>query len=70
MTPRFIGAVMFEVIATAAAPAQVLDGAGIVTPRASYAALTAASEGWFYDATATGGTLWIKVSAPTTVSVQ
>jgi alpha-D-xyloside xylohydrolase len=74
VTPRFIGAVQFEIIATAAAPAQVLDGATALVARASYSELAAAPDGWFYDPSATGGTLWIKVGggtadAPATIRV-
>jgi len=74
MTPRFTAAIQFEVIARASAPTRVADGITTVAQRASYAALTAASDGWYFDPTATGGTLWIKVagreSGQTTVTVQ
>lgn len=68
--PRFTQGVLFEVIATGAAPTQVLDGATLITPRASYAALQAAAEGWFWDAASTGGTLWIKLPGAATIRVQ
>ncbi len=70
MTPRFTHGALFEVIAVAAAPSRVLDGSTALTERASYAALQAAVDGWFYDGAATGGTLWIKVSAAVTLTIS
>jgi hypothetical protein len=29
----------------------------------------AATDGWYYDATATGGTLWVKIADATNVTV-
>ena len=66
LTPgtKFKAGVLFEIIATKAAPAAVTDASrGALTEHSSYAALQAASEGWFHDAAATGGTLWIKLPA-------
>jgi alpha-D-xyloside xylohydrolase len=65
---RFTKGVLFEVIAwrtahgTSAIPTAISDASlGDLTQRASYAALQAASEGWYFDPIATGGTVWIKV---------
>jgi alpha-D-xyloside xylohydrolase len=67
---RFTHGALFEVIAVAAAPTAVLDGATPLPEHASAAALAAASSGWFYDAAATGGTLWIKIAGAATLTVQ
>lgn len=70
MIPRFSG-LLFEVIRVTAEPALVLSGSMQMTERASYAALQAAADGWFWDSSATGGTLWIKVpSGAATITVQ
>jgi alpha-D-xyloside xylohydrolase len=67
---KFKQGVLFEVIAWKTAPTSVTDAAlGAVTQRNSLAALQAATEGWFFDAAATGGTLWIKVSGPASLSL-
>ncbi|HEY1553375.1 MAG TPA: TIM-barrel domain-containing protein [Kofleriaceae bacterium] len=66
----FTEGALFEVIATPAAPAQVTDGATPLAQQASLAALQAAGSGWFYDPTATGGTLWIEVASAATVVFQ
>ncbi|HUS33520.1 MAG TPA: hypothetical protein VMZ53_33690, partial [Kofleriaceae bacterium] len=65
----FVGGALLESIATDA-PAAVTTVSGALTQRASYAALQAAADGWFYDATATGGTLWIKLAGAATVTVR
>ncbi len=70
MQPRFTGAVLFEKIATPAKPVRVLNGATELTERADYAALLAAADGWFWDSTSTGGTLWIKVPGAAAITVQ
>jgi alpha-D-xyloside xylohydrolase len=69
---KFDQGVMFEVIAMgAAAPARVRDDSrGDITERNSYAAVQNASEGWFFDPSATGGTLWIKVPGPAALTVE
>jgi alpha-D-xyloside xylohydrolase len=67
---RFKEGVLFEVIAVAAAPASVTNSGAPISERASYPALTAAADGWFYEAGATGGTLWIKVAGPAMLAVQ
>ena len=66
---RFESGVVFEVIALATAPASVKNNGNALTPRSSYAALTAASEGWFHESGATGGTLWIKVAGAAMITV-
>jgi alpha-D-xyloside xylohydrolase len=59
---KFKAGVLFEVIATAAAPSTVTaDTLGALTKRTSRNALDSASEGWFHDPAAMGGTLWIKL---------
>ncbi|HEY5946678.1 MAG TPA: TIM-barrel domain-containing protein, partial [Kofleriaceae bacterium] len=61
---KFKQGVLFEVIAASVygKPARVTDDTiGDLTERNSLTALRSASEGWFYDAAATNGTLWIKM---------
>jgi alpha-D-xyloside xylohydrolase len=73
LTPgtKFTKGVLFEIIAHGQAPTAVNDSStGAVTPRASFAALQGATEGWFYDAAATGGTLWIKSPGAATLTIQ
>ncbi len=43
---------------------------GALTERNSLAQLQAASDGWFFDPAATGGTLWIKVAGAASLSIQ
>jgi alpha-D-xyloside xylohydrolase len=62
------GAVV-EVIAQAR-PTSVMAGATPLVERASLAALEAAADGWFHDAAATGGTVWVKVGQATTITLQ
>jgi len=66
----FTTGALFEVIARPTTPTAVRDGATALTHRTSYATLIGASEGWFWDAAATGGTLWIKVPGAATLSVE
>lgn len=74
MTPgkRFKQGVLFEVIAFGAQPPAGVsdDSLGALTERASYAALEAASDGWYFDAAATGGTLWIKLPGAASVTIE
>jgi alpha-D-xyloside xylohydrolase len=67
---RFTEGVLFEVIATAATPALVTNNGVALMARGSYAALSAATDGWFYESGATGGTLWIKAAGAATITVQ
>lgn len=67
---RFARGALFEIIARPAAPTVVRRGSASLTEHASFAALAAATDGWFHDASATGGTLWIKVDGNATVDVQ
>jgi alpha-D-xyloside xylohydrolase len=67
---RFATGVLFEVIAVGAAPAVVMNNGVAVMSRGSYAALSAATDGWFYESGATGGTLWIKAAGAATITVQ
>jgi alpha-D-xyloside xylohydrolase len=68
---KFDQGVLFELIGWRTAPSAVRDDTlGPLTPRASDAALAAAGEGWFYDAAATGGTLWIKVAGTARVTIE
>src|SRR5690606_22881883 len=68
---KFTGGVLFEIIATAQAPTMVSDAAaGVLTAHGSYAALAAASEGWYFDPAAASGTLWIKMPGAATVTIQ
>jgi len=63
--------VPYELNAPPTEPTRVLSGSTELTERASYAALVAAVDGWFWDSASTGGTLWIKVPGPTNgVTVQ
>ena len=64
----FTHGALFEVIATPSAPASVHASGTLLTQRASLAALQAATDGWFWDAS-TGGTLWIAVSGSATIAV-
>jgi alpha-D-xyloside xylohydrolase len=66
----FTKGTLFEVIAMPSAPTAVMNTNVAVTPRGSLSALDAASEGWFYDGAATGGTLWIKVAGVANVVIQ
>jgi alpha-D-xyloside xylohydrolase len=74
LTPgtRFTQGVLFEVIGLGAqTPTGVRDDAlGELTERASYAALEAATDGWYFDAAATGGTLWIKLPGAASVTIH
>jgi alpha-D-xyloside xylohydrolase len=65
----FVAGALFELIATAA-PASVSTDAGPLTQRASFAQLQGASDGWFHDASATGGTLWIKVPGTAKIATR
>lgn len=56
----FAHGVMFEAIATPAAPSAVTAGGVALAQAASLAALQTAGSGWFWES-ATGGTLWILV---------
>lgn len=68
---RFTNGAVFEIVARAEPPKAVREVAsGVLTPRASYAELWAASEGWFHDPAATGGTLWIKVPGEAVVAIE
>jgi hypothetical protein len=69
---KFTQGVMFEVIARGAtAPSAVRDmSIGALTRRNTYAQLVSATEGWFFDATATGGTLWIKLPGAAVVTIE
>lgn len=67
---RFVRGALFEIIAWQPAPAAVRRGAATLTEHDSFAALAAATDGWFHDASATGGTLWIKVAGDATIIVQ
>jgi alpha-D-xyloside xylohydrolase len=65
--------VMFEMIArtSSGAPTSITDDVlGTVTPRTSLAQLQGASEGWFFDPAATGGTLWIKTPGYAGLAIQ
>ena len=66
----FTAGALFEVIGRATSPTTVRDGATALTKRNSYTLLVGASEGWFWDAAVTGGTLWIKVPGAATLSVE
>jgi alpha-D-xyloside xylohydrolase len=65
----FTKGVLVELIAHAA-PTTITNKGTPLVERNSRAALDAASEGWFYDATATGGTIWIKVAGDATLDVM
>jgi alpha-D-xyloside xylohydrolase len=74
---KFKQGVLFEVIGwrtaygMTATPTGVTDASiGALTQRNSVMALESASEGWFFDAAATGGTLWIKVPAAAALTIQ
>lgn len=71
---RFKQGVVFEVIAWStaySAPTAVNDASlGALTQRNSYTALQNATEGWFFDAAATSGTLWIKVPGAANITIQ
>jgi alpha-D-xyloside xylohydrolase len=69
---RFVHGALFEIVATPTPPTAITgDPLGELTKRDSRAALDAASEGWFHDAAATGGTLWIKLPpGPATLTLQ
>lgn len=68
---KFTKGVLFEIIATPQAPTAVSEAmTGALTAHGSYAALAAATEGWYFDPAATGGTLWIKVPGAATVTIQ
>jgi alpha-D-xyloside xylohydrolase len=72
---KFKQGTLFEVIAwrplNIAAPMRVSDAStGDLTERGSYAALQSATEGWYFDAAALNGTLWIKVPAAANLSIQ
>jgi hypothetical protein len=73
---KFKQGVMFEVIAwrtafgDTAAPTRITDASlGELTQRNSYAALQSATEGWFFDAAATGGTVWIKLPGAASLTI-
>jgi alpha-D-xyloside xylohydrolase len=79
LTPgrRFNQGTLFEVIGwrsaygATATPTAVTDASiGVVTPRNSLAALQSATEGWFFDPAATGGTLRIKMPGAASLSVM
>jgi alpha-D-xyloside xylohydrolase len=57
----FTKGALFEVIGVGAAPGSVMNNSSSLAQAESYPALKAASDGWFYDSCAAGGTLWIKV---------
>jgi alpha-D-xyloside xylohydrolase len=65
----FLAGALFELIATSA-PTEVTTESGPLTQRASYAALQSATEGWFHDPAATGGTLWIKVPGSAKIATR
>ncbi len=65
--PRFDSGALFEVITTPAPPAMVKSGTTVLAERASLAALKTAGDGWFWEP-ATGGTLWIGVTAAATIT--
>jgi alpha-D-xyloside xylohydrolase len=70
---KFKQGVLFEIIALAKylSPTMVTDATiGNLTHHNSYASLQAATEGWFYDPAATGGTLWIKMPGAASLDVR
>ncbi len=66
----FTKGTLFEVIATPTAPTAVVNASVALTARASYAELAGATEGWFHDASAAGGTLWVRVPGAANVTVN
>ncbi|HEY5920652.1 MAG TPA: TIM-barrel domain-containing protein, partial [Kofleriaceae bacterium] len=76
LTPgtRFKQGVLFEVIGwqqTYPAPTAVRDDSlGALTLRNSLAQLQSATEGWFWDPAATGGTVWIKVPGAAALTIE
>jgi alpha-D-xyloside xylohydrolase len=51
-------------------PARVANNGADLTERNSRAALDAATNGWFYDAVATGGTVWIKAAGSAALTLE
>jgi alpha-D-xyloside xylohydrolase len=71
----FTKGVLFEIIGSTpygvASPTSVTDETtGPLTMRASLPALNAATEGWYFDAAALHGTLWIKVPGAARLLIQ
>ncbi|MFW6197676.1 MAG: glycoside hydrolase family 31 protein, partial [Myxococcota bacterium] len=60
---EFAFGVMFEVIGVGTAPTEVGEDGTPLTERATADDLDAADSGYWFDATAAGGTLWVKVPA-------
>lgn len=58
---EFAHGVVFEVISEPAAPSSVTDQGQEIPARASLEALSLSPSGWFHDASARGGTLYVKV---------
>jgi hypothetical protein len=65
----FTKGLLVELIAHAK-PASVANQGVVLTERNSRAALDAATDGWFYDAAATSGTVWIKVADGAAITLQ
>lgn len=65
----FAKGILVELIAHAK-PVSVKNNGTALTERNSRAALDAAADGWFYDAAATGGTVWIKVPGAAAITIQ
>jgi hypothetical protein len=54
---------VFELVALGSAPANVTDGSTTLTAATDLPALEAATSGYYFDAAATGGTLFVKLPA-------
>jgi alpha-D-xyloside xylohydrolase len=64
----FTKGLLVELIAHAK-PTSVANQGTALTERNTRAALDAATDGWFYDAAATGGTVWIKVAGEAAITL-
>jgi alpha-D-xyloside xylohydrolase len=69
-SPVFTKGALFEVIGIGTAPNSVTNNSAALTAASSLSALKSATDGWFYDSCATGGTVWVKVPGLASVVVQ
>jgi alpha-D-xyloside xylohydrolase len=67
-TPTFTQGAQFEIIATPQ-PSSVVNHGSALTRQPGMDALKASSDGWFWES-ATGGTLWVKVSGAASITIQ